>query len=81
MRRLVRWFDQLPLIYLLIPALMLGIAPWPSQPQPHLWEKLQMLFEGSLARPIDIFDLFLHATPVLLVGLKIGRTLWLRSGR
>ena len=81
MRRLVRWFDQLPLIYLLIPALMLGIAPWPSQPQPHLLEKLQMLFAGSLARPIDIFDLFLHATPVLLVGLKIGRTLWLRSGR
>ena len=81
MRRLVRWFDQLPLIYLLIPALMLGIAPWPSQPQPHLSEKLQMLFAGSLARPIDIFDLFVHATPVLLVGLKIGRTLWLRSGR
>jgi len=81
MRRLVRWFDQLPLIYLLIPALLLGIAPWPSQPEPHLWEKLQMLFAGSLARPIDIFDLFLHATPVLLVGLKIGRSLWLRSGR
>ena len=81
MRRLVHWFDQLPLIYLLIPALMLGIAPWPSQPQPHLWEKLQLLFAGSLARPIDIFDLLLHATPVLLVGLKIGRSLWFRSGR
>ncbi|MGB5736787.1 MAG: RND transporter [Thiohalocapsa sp.] len=75
MRRLVELFDQLPLIYLLIPALMLGIAPWPSQPEPHLWEKLQMLFAGTLTRPIDIFDLFLHATPVLLVGLKLVRNL------
>ena len=75
MRRLVELFDQLPLIYLLIPALMLGIAPWPSQPEPHLWEKLQMLFVGTLTRPIDIFDLFLHATPGLLVGLKLVRNL------
>jgi hypothetical protein len=74
-------FDQLPLIYLLIPALMLGIAPWPSQPEPHLLEKPRMLFAGSLVRPIDVFDLFLHATPVMLVGLKIGRILWLRSVR
>ena len=75
MRRLVELFDQLPLIYLLIPALMLGIAPWPSQPEPHLWEKLQVLFVGTLTRPIDIFDLFLHATPGLLVGLKLVRNL------
>ena len=81
MGRLIDWFDQLPLIYLLIPAVLLGIAPWPSQPEPHLSEKLQMLLAGALTRPIDIFDLFLHATPLVLVGLKIGRTLWLRSGR
>jgi ABC-type uncharacterized transport system permease subunit len=81
MGRLIDWFDQLPLIYLLIPAVLLGIAPWPSQPEPHLSEKLHMLFAGALTRPIDIFDLFLHATPLVLVGLKIGRTLWLRSGR
>ena len=76
MRRLLHWFDHLPLVYLLIPAVMLGIAPWPAQPEPHPWEKLRMLFAGALIRPIDIFDLFLHATPVLLVAFKIGRDLW-----
>jgi membrane protein required for beta-lactamase induction len=39
----------------------------------HLWEKLQMLFAGALTRPIDIFDLFLHGAPVVLLGWKLLR--------
>jgi hypothetical protein len=31
--------------------------------------------EGNLARPIDIFDLVMHATPLLLVALKLWRQL------
>jgi hypothetical protein len=30
-----------------------------------------MLFKGTLVRPIDWFDLFLHGTPWILLVLKI----------
>jgi len=48
---------------------MLGLAPF--YPMPHLVEKLMMLFSGTLKRPIDIFDLFFHASPIILLVLKV----------
>jgi len=45
----------------------------PFSPQPHLLEKLQMLFAGTLSKPIDIFDLFLHGTPLVLLAIKTVR--------
>ena len=71
----MNWLDKIPLLPLIIIALMLGIAPYPSQPQPHLLEKIDMLLQGNLNRPLDIFDLFLHATPALLLALKGIRNL------
>jgi len=52
-------------------AVFLALAPF--SPEPHLWEKLKMLFAGTLVRPIDIFDLLLHGTPLLVLVLKILR--------
>ena len=49
-------------------AVLLGLAPW--RPEPHLVEKIRMLIDGTLRRPIDIFDLFLHGTPVLLLAVR-----------
>ena len=66
------WIDRLPLTLFVVAALTLGLAPF--VPEPHLWEKLRMLANGELARPIDIFDLILHATPWLLLAIKIART-------
>jgi len=63
--------DKIPLPMLLIIALALGLAP--VSPQPHLWEKLNMLMDGTLSRPIDIFDLLMHSTPVILLVLKLVR--------
>ncbi|MGK7346739.1 MAG: hypothetical protein ACNS63_13115 [Candidatus Nitrospinota bacterium M3_3B_026] len=55
---------------LLIPvALWLAVAP--ISPKPHLVEKLGMLKNGQLSRPLDIFDLFLHSAPLLLLGAKL----------
>lgn len=67
----MRWLDKIPLYMLLIAALTLGLAPF--LPQPHVLEKLQMLLAGTLTTPIDIFDLLLHGTPILLLGLKLLR--------
>jgi hypothetical protein len=67
----VRWLDRIPLSTLAIAALLLGLAPFFSEP--HLWEKLKMLFAGSLERPIDIFDLLMHGAPSILLLLKLVR--------
>jgi len=67
----MQWLDRLPLTLLLPLAVVLALAPF--SPEPHLVEKLGMLLNGTLARPIDIFDLFLHGTPALLVVVKLAR--------
>ncbi|PLX95378.1 MAG: RND transporter [Desulfuromonas sp.] len=59
----------LPLATLVPIALLLGLAPF--TPEPHLVEKARMLFHGELQRPIDIFDLFLHGTPLLLLLARL----------
>ena len=69
--RFFHWLDQVPLGMIAIIALLLALAPF--SPEPHLWEKLKMLVAGTLTRPIDIFDLFLHGGPLLLLGIKLWR--------
>ena len=49
----MKWLDNIPMSVLLPVALLLGLAPF--VPEPHLWEKLKMLANGELIRPIDIF--------------------------
>ena len=73
MKALLHKLDQAPLGIFLIAALTLGLAPF--LPEPHVWEKLRMLFAGELVRPIDIFDLFLHGLPWLLLAFKLIRDL------
>ena len=65
--------DDTPLVLFVILALTLGLAPF--VPEPHIWEKLKMLAAGTLTRPIDIFDLVMHAAPFVLLGLKLYRML------
>lgn len=63
--------DQIPLLPLILLALTLGLAPF--FPEPHIWEKLKMLSQGTLVRPVDIFDLVLHGAPWLLLLAKLAR--------
>lgn len=65
-----RFLQKLPWAPLLLVAIFLGLAPF--APLPHLVEKLQLLARGELRRPLDIFDLLMHATPLLLVLLKLA---------
>lgn len=67
------WLDKLPWELLIIGSLLLGLAPF--YPEPHLVEKIRMLFQGTLSRPIDIFDLLMHSALPLLLLLKTGYTL------
>jgi hypothetical protein len=65
------FLDQIPLNILVIACLTLGLAPF--VPEPHLWEKLKMLAAGGLVKPIDIFDLALHAAPFVILAAKLLR--------
>ena len=67
----MEWLDKIPFPPLIFAAVLLGLAPFP--PEPHLLEKLRLLTQWQLSRPIDVFDLVLHGTPLLLVVLKSGR--------
>lgn len=64
------WLDRISYTALILVAIVLGLAPF--TPEPHLWEKLKMLFSGELHRPIDIFDLFLHGAPLVLLAVKFA---------
>lgn len=61
---------KIPLLPLVMISIMLGLAPF--VPEPHLWEKLKMLANGTLTAPIDIFDLLMHGLPVTLLILKLA---------
>jgi hypothetical protein len=57
--------------YLIPLVLLLGFAPF--VPQPHIVEKIRMLLDGTLKRPIDIFDLIWHTWPFMLLGYRLFR--------
>jgi hypothetical protein len=59
---------RIPYVLLVPFALFMAMAPFGQQA--HLAEKLLMLAGGTLRRPIDIFDLLLHGTPLVLLAWK-----------
>jgi hypothetical protein len=63
------WLRKVPTAPLAGISIMLALAPF--FPEPHLLEKLRMLGSGELTRFIDIFDLFLHGTPLTLFLIKL----------
>ena len=67
---LLELIDSFPAAFML-PLLMLSLAPF--VPEPHLWEKTKMLVNGTLTKPIDIFDFFMHGIPAVVVVIKTVR--------
>ena len=70
MDQLTQLLDQMSWPIVILACLTLGLAPF--VPEPHIWEKLKMLTAGTLIKPIDIFDLLMHAAPFILAGLKLA---------
>ncbi|WP_456389254.1 RND transporter [Profundibacter sp.] len=65
------FLDKIPMQTLVIATIFLGLSPF--VPEPHLWQKLKMLVAGDLVKPLDIFDMFFHAAPGLLLMAKLAR--------
>jgi hypothetical protein len=62
--------DSIPLPIIITLSLFPGLAPF--FPEPHLFEKIRMLQIGELTKPLDIFDLVLHAAPWCLLIIKLA---------
>ncbi len=65
------WLDKIPYPVLIIIAVFMALAPF--RPLPHVVEKLILLKDGMLNKPIDIFDLIYHLAPFILLMIKIYR--------
>jgi hypothetical protein len=68
----MQWLHELPWILVIGLCLTLGLAPFTP---PHLVEKLQMLANGTLIKPLDWFDLMFHAAPWVVLIAKAAVTL------
>lgn len=75
---MTRLLDHLSWPIVIVLCLTLGLSPF--VPEPHLVEKLRMLRQGTLVRPIDIFDLLMHGAPFLLALAKLLVTVRRRAG-
>jgi hypothetical protein len=64
---MIDYIQRMPWSIVIILCLTLGLAPFTP---PHIVEKLRMLSQGKLVRPIDWFDLFFHGVPWLLLIAK-----------
>ena len=64
------FLDKIPYIILIPFTIFMLLAPF--RPMPHVVEKLLMLRAGTLTRPIDIFDLFYHLIPLVLLIIKVA---------
>jgi len=73
----MRFLDRISWSVALVLAVFLGAAP--ITPEPHLVEKLRMLVQGQLVRPLDMFDLSMHAAPIVLLVLKAWRSFGARG--
>ncbi|PUE47305.1 hypothetical protein [Limnohabitans sp. 2KL-51] len=67
----MRWIDRIPKWLLVVVAIYLAGAPF--VPEPHLTEKWRLLLNGSLSKPIDMFDFFLHTTPLVVLAIRLWR--------
>ena len=65
------FLDKIPYSILIVVAVFMLLAPF--RPMPHVIEKLIMLKNGTLTRPIDIFDLFYHVVPTIILLAKVYR--------
>ena len=66
------FLDKIPYGVIIPLAIVVGLAPF--RPMPHALEKINLLIAGSLTRPVDIFDLFFHLFPTLILLLKVYRS-------
>ena len=64
----MRFIRELPFSILIVATVLMLGAPF--VPEPHLVEKVRMAMNGTLTRPIDLFDVVWHLLPAALLIWK-----------
>lgn len=64
----LNWIRRLNWNIVVLLCILPGLAPFTP---PHLFEKITMLVQGNLVRPLDWFDLALHGLPWVLALTKL----------
>lgn len=58
------------LVLALLASLTLGLAPF--TPEPHIWEKINIIRTGSrVMEPMDWFDVLMHGAPWIWLMVEI----------
>jgi len=65
---MLKILDKIPYPLLIVVAILMLALP--IRPMPHVVEKIIMLTNGTLTRPVDIFDLLFHLLPLFLLITK-----------
>ncbi len=75
MQKIGTFIDGISIQMLVVMTIFLGLAPYlPFMVEPpHLFSKLNMLVNGELTKPIDIFDLLFHGAAPLVLTIRLVR--------
>ncbi len=68
MNKFMSWIRHLNWNIIIWLCIIPGLAPFTP---PHIFEKLTWLFQGTLVRPMDWFDLLFHGLPWVLLLAKL----------
>jgi len=68
MKSILSVVDQLNWGVVIVLCVTLGLAPFSP---PHIVEKLSMLIQGNLIKPLDWFDFLMHGFPWIILIFKI----------
>ena len=82
MQKIGQLIDKIPLQMLVVMTIFLGMAPYIpflTTETPHLFSKLNMLANGELVKPLDIFDLVMHGAPPTLLTIRLFRKFALKT--
>jgi len=63
-----KWIISIPWGVLVVFSIWMLIAP--ISPEPHFWQKLGWLQSGHPFTPLDVFDVFWHLLPTVLLIIK-----------
>jgi hypothetical protein len=65
---MLKFLNKLSYSTLILAAVFMLLTP--ISPMPHVVEKMIMIKNMTLYKPLDIFDLFFHLSPLILLIIK-----------
>jgi len=66
---MLKFLNKLPYSTLIFATIFMLLTP--ISPMPHVVEKILMIKNGTFYKPLDIFDLFFHLSPLILLITKV----------